>query len=303
MNLLKLGNTRLACVDQGQGETVVLVHGSNSDVRTWESVRDNLSRHHRVFAYSRRYHWPNESIALGADYAMQQQLDDLVAAVASLGVGAVHLVGHSYGALLCLQLALQAQGSVRSLVLSEPPSIRLFTSIPPTLLELLALSLRRPRTAWAIANFGLRGVVPATAALKRGAPDAALEHIGRAVLGSAAFARLSPERLSQARQNLIPAELMGSGMAPLDATAIRRLAVPTLLLRGEHSPALFGHLMDRLAQLLPDARCTEIAGASHIAHEDNPQAWLAAVQAFLRRSLPVQQATARAAPVQLQKSS
>jgi pimeloyl-ACP methyl ester carboxylesterase len=150
MHQLELGTARLACLDQGQGETVVLVHGSNSDMRTWKPVRDSLSRQHRIFAYSRRYHWPNESIAPGTDYAMQQQLDDLAATVASLDAGAVHLVGHSYGALLCLHLALQAPASVRSLVLAEPPAIRLFTSTPPLLPELLAVALRHPRTAWAI---------------------------------------------------------------------------------------------------------------------------------------------------------
>jgi pimeloyl-ACP methyl ester carboxylesterase len=146
---------------------------------------------------------------------------------------------------------------------------------------MLRLLLTRPRTAVAIAGFGVRGVVPASAALRRGDTEAALGHIGRAVLGRKTFERLSALRLQQARDNLIPAELLGSGFSALDIGALRRIEVPTLLLEGQCSPRLFHRLNDRLARLLPDVRRTRIASASHIVHEDNPAAWLAEVSPFL----------------------
>lgn len=283
MDIIDIGSAQLACVDHGQGETLVLVHGSNSDLRTWEPVRERLSEHFRVFAYSRRFHWPNHAITPGVDYDMRQHVADLGEVLEKIAASGAHLVGHSYGALLCLHLALQRPKSVRSLILAEPPAIRLFTGTPPTVPELGRLFLTRPRTALALAKFGVRGVMPATAALKRNSLDSALGHFGRAVLGDEAFAKLSTERLGQARQNLIPAELLGSGFAPIDRDALRQLAVPTLLMRGERSPALFAHLIDGLAELLAGAQCAEIAHASHLVHEDNPQAWLAAALEFLHR--------------------
>jgi hypothetical protein len=39
MGRLERTDTRPACVDQGQGGTVVPVQGSNSDVHTWQAVR------------------------------------------------------------------------------------------------------------------------------------------------------------------------------------------------------------------------------------------------------------------------
>lgn len=281
MQSIDIGSARLACVELGRGEAVILVHGSNSDVRTWQPVHQQLAETHRVVAYSRRFHWPNESIAASADYAMAQHVADLSTLIDTLNSAPVHLVGHSYGALLCLALAIERPARLRSLVLAEPPAIRLFTSNTPTPSEMIKLLLTRPRTAVAIAGLGARGVVPATAALRRGDAAAALGHFGKAVLGREAFDRLSAQRLQQARDNLIPAELLGSGFAPLDLQALRRVETPALLLEGQRSPKLFHHLNDRLAELLPNVQRSRIAGASHIGHEDQPAAWLDAVRGFL----------------------
>jgi pimeloyl-ACP methyl ester carboxylesterase len=73
----------------------VLVHGSASDYRTWRHQIGTLEKGFLAVAYSRRYHWPNEPIAPGADYSMQEHVDDLEALVDDLGLSPVRLVGHS----------------------------------------------------------------------------------------------------------------------------------------------------------------------------------------------------------------
>ena len=70
--------------ESGSGEPVVLVHGSASDQRTWQGQREALAERYRVIAYSRRYHWPNAPIAGGADYSMDEQVEDLRAVLRSL---------------------------------------------------------------------------------------------------------------------------------------------------------------------------------------------------------------------------
>lgn len=281
MNTIQLDAVRLACAVHGDGAPVILVHGSNSDCRTWGPVVEPLAQRFRVICYSRRYHWPNEPIAEGVDYAMDQHVTDLEAVIDALDASPAHLVGHSYGAFVCLLLAMRSPRRVRSLVLAEPPAITLFTSSTPTPAEMLKLFLTRPRTAFAIAKLGAFGIAPAVAALKRGDPEAAMQKFGPAVLGRKAFARLSAERIEQARVNTIAAELLGTTFAALDDDRLRALDTPTLLLSGEDSPPLFDCLIDRLVQLLPDTQRAHIAGASHIVHEDNPAAWLAAVLPFL----------------------
>jgi len=267
----------LRYVDQGVGETVVLIHGSASDLRTWSGVQAALRESHRVIAYSRRYHWPNQKISDGADYSMPEHVDDLEGLLGHLDAVPVHLVGHSYGGFLALLLAIRAPQLVRSMVLCEPPVVSLFLSNPPRLAELGKLFLFRPRTAAPILKFLFKGVLPATAAAKRGDMDAVMRVFGTAVLGAEAFQRMAPQRRSQVRDNLMKAEFTGSGFAPLDSEEVQALELPTLLLNSQNGPRMFARLLDRLEELIPNVRRVEIPDASHIMHEDNERAFTGAL--------------------------
>jgi len=284
MATVEVNGISLEYVERGQGEPVLLVHGSASDCRTWESQLAAFAVHHRTLAYSRRYHWPNAPIPDGADYAMPEHADDLLALIDALDARPAHVVAHSYGAFVALLAAVCAPEMVRSLVLTEPPVITLFVSSRPRLPELMRLLARRPVTAAAIVAFGARGVGPATAAVQRGDLEGALYAFGTATLGRQTFLRLGKPRLEQARVNLIAAELLGSGLPPLSDADLRCLRMPTLLVTGESSPRLFHCLADRLAVLIPGVERVEIPGASHIVHEDNAATFNRAVLGFLDRN-------------------
>ena len=272
---------QLEYVEKGAGTPVVLVHGSASDWRTWSAQLDAFSKGHRVVAYSRRYHWPNAPIAEGADYAMHEHATDLAAFVRALGLAPAHLVGHSYGAFVALLAALREPQIARTVVLGEPPVTTLLASAQPRLSELARLALTRPRTLAALLAFGARGPAPATAAARRGDLDGAMRIFGQAVLGPAYYRRLSRSRLEQVQANAIKAELLGSGFPKLDAGEVRQLRLPVLLVEGTDSPAIFHRLMDALEDIIPLARRTSIAKASHNMHEDDAVAYNAAVLSFL----------------------
>jgi pimeloyl-ACP methyl ester carboxylesterase len=283
MAKLEVDGTALEYSEAGSGEPLVLVHGSASDYRTWESQLDEFGRQFRTIAYSRRYHWPNELIPEEADYSMREHVDDLEMLIHSLDVAPAHLVGHSYGAFLCLLLAMRAPHLVRSLVLAEPPALTLFVSNTPEPLEILRVLLTRPRTAFAIIKFGAAGVEPAKKAISRGDAEGCIRFFGTAVLGQRFFRGLAETRLKQVRANLIKAELTGSGFAPLDDDRIRNVRIPALLLNAQHSPRFFHRLMDRLQELLPNTERHEIPGASHIMHEDNTPVYNRTVLFFLEK--------------------
>lgn len=283
MTALEVNGTSLEYSQNGEGEPLVLVHGSASDYRTWQLQRDAFAKHFRVITYSRRYHWPNEQIPDGVDYSMIEHVDDLEAVLTSLDASPAHLVGHSYGAFLCLLLAMRSPKLVRSLVLTEPPVITLFVSDPPKPTELLKLLVTRPRVAVAIIKFGATGIAPATKAAKQHDMEAAMRIFGTAILGRDFYNRLSDERLEQVRANAIRAEFLGSGFAPLDSGGLRSLKIPTLLITSQHSADLFRLLTDRLDELLPHADQTQIEDTSHIVHEDDAPAFNKVVLSFLSK--------------------
>jgi pimeloyl-ACP methyl ester carboxylesterase len=269
----------------GRGEPLVLVHGSASDYRTWHLQQDAFAERFRVIYYSRRYHWPNDPIPDGTDYSMDEQVADLRALVRSLNAAPAHLVGHSYGAFLCLLVAMREPSLVRTLVLAEPPAITLFVSSTPKPMELLKLLATRPRTAAAIIKFGAKGVGPASKAFRDGDMAAGIRTFADAVFGPGGYERLPEPRKSQVNDNLsnVKAELLGSGFAPLEAKALQRINVPALLVTGEKSIGLFHRVTERLDELLPRAERVEIPGASHMMHEDNAPGYVREVLLFLER--------------------
>lgn len=263
----------LAYRERGQGEPVVFVHGSASDMRTWHQQLHDIGASHRAIVYSRRYARPNDPIPKGADDPMLPHVDDLLSFMTRVGAAPAHLVGHSWGGFISLLCAIRRPEAVRSLVLMEPPVLSLFVSTPPRPSELLRTLICRPRTALAILRFGAIAAGPAMKAYQRGDDETGFELFARGVLGPEAFDRLSAERRAQAWENVAVdrAQLLGEGFPPLSDDEVRGMAAPTLLLHGERSPRLFRLLADRLEELLPNVRRMVVQGASHIMHEDNPQ--------------------------------
>lgn len=288
MARLSINGTSIEYGEAGHGDPLVLVHGSASDARTWDRQWEQFAKSFRVIRYSRRYHWPNDPIAPGADYSMPEHVADLKALLLSLGAVPAHLVGHSYGGFLCLLLALQDRPLVRTLVLAEVPAITLFVSNTPRPTELLRLLATRPRTAVALIRFGAKGVVPARKAFLRGDLDEGARVFGNAVFGPGGFDRLPESQKAQVRDNLsnVKEELLGPGFEPLAPNELRNLRVPTLLMTGENSISLFRCLTDRLAELLPRSEQFEIPNANHLMHENNAPVFNSAVQSFIAAHWP-----------------
>lgn len=286
MPSLSVNDYTLEYHEHGCGESLIFVHGSSSDYRTWHRQHHEFGGNFRSIAYSRRYHWPNKHIPDGADYSMAEHVDDLRNLIRALKAEPAHLVGHSYGAFICLLLAIREPQLMRTLVLAEPPAITLFVSNKPKPGEILSLLIKRPRTALSVIKFGATGAGPATAAARRNDMEKVLLYMGTAVFGKKGFRRLSSERREQGRANTIKAEILGSGFAPLDTDRIQAVQIPTLLVTGEESPALFHRLIDRLEELLPQTKRITVPETSHLMHEENAPFYNEMVLSFLKEQRP-----------------
>jgi pimeloyl-ACP methyl ester carboxylesterase len=274
-----------AYAEQGQGEPVVFVHGTASDLRTWEQQLSAVGCSRRAIAYSRRFARPNEDIGPEADDQMLPHVDDLAAFLREIDAAPAHLVGSSWGAFISLLTGVRYPDLVRTLVLAEPPVLALFVSTPPRPSELLRLFVTRPRTAGAILGFGAGTIARATKAFERGEDDKAMKIFAQGVLGKESFARLPEARKEQMRENLnaARAQLLGAGFPPLGDDEVRSIRAPVLLVTGERSPAVFLRLTDRLEELLPIVERVEIPAASHLMHEENASAVNEVIVEFFER--------------------
>jgi pimeloyl-ACP methyl ester carboxylesterase len=107
--------TGLAVSRVGSGPSLVLVHGGIVSKESWAPVAALLAEWHDVWSYDRR---GVGGSGRPADNSLDREVEDLAAIVGAAG-SAVHLVGHSDGALLCLEVATD-RPQLHSLVLYEP---------------------------------------------------------------------------------------------------------------------------------------------------------------------------------------
>jgi pimeloyl-ACP methyl ester carboxylesterase len=130
------GGIELHYVERGTGVPIVFVHGSLSDGGYWnDQLGPFAASGYRAIAYSRRYNLPNTNIAQPG-YSAATDADDLAALIEKLQLGKVHVIGHSYGALTALFLAVKHPELVRTLVLAQPPAVSLLAYLPADQSEL-----------------------------------------------------------------------------------------------------------------------------------------------------------------------
>lgn len=103
----------------GRGEPVVFIHGAFiADAFRPLLAESVLASRHTLLVYRRRGYGGNASPS--AQVSVAQHAADCVALLRALGVDRAHVVGHSYGGCVALQLALDAPNVAHSLALLEP---------------------------------------------------------------------------------------------------------------------------------------------------------------------------------------
>lgn len=259
MPTARVGDLNLHYLDQGQGQPVVLIHGNTSSSVWWEPTLARLDGGYRLIAPDLRGRGDTQGPSAG--WTVEMLADDVRGLLAQLGIGAAHLVGHSLGANIALQIALDDPAAVRSLVLLNPGWVA--GDMPAELAD--PERIRQMVENKDLLKLALRGV-------------AMLHPVDEA------WQRLEAASLKQADEASLrgPAALQAWNVADrLDALA----GIPTLVARGAQdqylsTPAVCQTILDHL----PGALYVEIPGASHSPNVETPDAWVALLRDHLARA-------------------
>lgn len=112
---------KLAVFESGQGNPVVLLHGTLSSHTYWNKTIQALDEKRKVYAID-LLGFGSSPKPVSADYTFQQHVDCVLKAIDDLGIDKpVVLVGHSLGAMLGLYLAKHYPDKVKSLILTSLP--------------------------------------------------------------------------------------------------------------------------------------------------------------------------------------
>jgi non-heme chloroperoxidase len=272
---IEINQATLHYFECGEGEPIVFVHGTTGDLNGFRTQAQAFATRFRVISYSRRYHPPNAPPRAQDVYPLSAHVADLGALVKELKATPAHLVGHSYGAYIALALAVDHPDLVRSLVLGEPPVLPL---------------LSRTAVGEATRQSFLRRVIePSRKAFESGNLEDGLRQFLNGVCGTACFDNRPQSVRTELVEKIAPelrAEMMtemAAVMPPLDCGDLGRLKLPTLLVTGERSPAVFLLITAELERCLEGESQVMVPEAGHGMHSDNAAFYNEAVAAFLRR--------------------
>jgi pimeloyl-ACP methyl ester carboxylesterase len=266
-----VNGTNLAYIEQGQGPTLVLVHGTLIDYRYWAAQMDPFAERYRVIAVSLRHHYPNPSTDDQSDYGLRVHAADVAALIRTLAGPPVHLVGHSYGGFIALLVARDHPGLVRSLVLDEP-----------ALLSGLITTAQDKAEAQPILEAMGTSFKATVAQLEAGNREGAIRTFLEVVLGPGTYERLPEAARGQLMDNVhtLKANLT-SAPEPFTCEDAKTLGVPALLIGGDVSPRIFPLWMNGLQPCLRTVERVTIPRASHGVHLDNPADFNRAVLEFV----------------------
>jgi pimeloyl-ACP methyl ester carboxylesterase len=248
VQLVEHAGGRLAYRVRGDGQPVLFIQGVSTIGDAWMPQIDALSGTYACASFDNR--GIGRSVPVGAHVTVPQMAEDALAVMDALGWTSAHIVGHSLGGPVAMELAFRAPERVRSLALlctfaNGLDATRLTAYMFWWGLRTRLGTRRQRRHAF------LRLVVP-PAVLAAGNAEELAEQLGR-VFGRD-LADTPP---------IVGAQT--AAMRAYDATAkLTQLAkIPTLVVSAKHDPIARPELGHALAHGIPGARYVEIEDGSH----------------------------------------
>jgi pimeloyl-ACP methyl ester carboxylesterase len=226
-------------------ETVLLIHSGGFTSRQWRKLAELLAPEHRVVAPDLLGYGPSDPWPEGKPFHFRQDLDFLLSRIDA----PVHLVGHSYGGFLALQLALARPELVRSIAAYDPVAFGILDEIED-----------------ADARAGLTTVKQTWEPDASGVDETWLAAFIEWWNGPGAWTRLPQETRAAFRSVgwKVFQEVITLAADRTTRTTYATIAAPTLILGGANSPLTERRVVEKLGASLPRARAEFLPDAGHM---------------------------------------
>ncbi|MFZ4580003.1 MAG: alpha/beta fold hydrolase [Myxococcota bacterium] len=246
--------------DTGQGEVLLCIHGFPLDRTLWRHQVRELSKTRRVLAPDLRGRGASPlQVGEAAAWSLDDLTDDLVATLDAKGIERVDVMGLSMGGYVAFAFLRRYASRVRSLTLvntkADADTAEGKTGRTDTAHRILA-----------------RGMAPlADGMISKLLASRATPELHDGV--RAMFLATPPETAA--------ADALAMRDRPDSTPDLAAIAVPTLVIHGEHDalmPAAGAHAM---AHRIPNARFVVIPGAGHLSPLEQPEAVNAVLGLFM----------------------
>ena len=266
MKNANINGTRIAYEECGEGEPALLIHCSFV-ARAFDLMMREPSLHgYRLIAYHRRGYGESDPTT---PLSLEEQARDALTLLDHLGVERAHIVGHSHGGVIALQLALAAPQRAQTLTLIEP-TLSFFTS--PALLNVFGGILGQ-----VYEKFGAGDVAGAAETFLTGAFGPGFREItDRNLPGSwAQIVKDCPTALG-----VDAPSLQTWGIGP---TNLARINTPALSIFHMDAVPFFQEMHEGMAQSMPHVESLVIPNVTHLMQIADPRSVAEGVAGFLAR--------------------
>lgn len=258
---IQVNGVRLYYEIHGEGEPLVLVHGSWVDASNWQFVVPGLAEDFQVVVYDRRGHSRSERPAVAG--SVEEDGDDLAALIEALGLAPAHVITNSYAGNIALRLAMRRPELFRSLSCHEPPLWSL---------------LEEDAEGREMLEQGTHSLGAVGRRIAEGDNEgAARQFVDEVAFGPGAWENELPPEVRAVFVQNAPTfldELNDPQQLRIDEQALSRLAVPVRLTEGAESGPIFGLIVARLDELIPGAVLETIDGAAHVPQLTAPERYV-----------------------------
>jgi pimeloyl-ACP methyl ester carboxylesterase len=273
IHTVEVNGERVAYLDVGQGQPVILIHGFGGSMWQWEHQQQPLSAEFRLITPD--LVGSGLSTKPEIEYRPEQMLDYFIGFMDALRIRQATLVGNSMGAGLAIGMALTYPDRVSQLILIDglPANVRERLTSPS-----IKRALDTAAPSW-LASFGnwLFGGVMIESVLKEIVHDPAL-------LTPAVIERSNRNRQ---RPGVIPPLMTVRDTLPLwesgFAKRIGEIRHPTLILWGEEDRVFPLPAGEDLQRTIKGSALVRIPNAGHIPQWERPDLANRAMIEFLRR--------------------
>ncbi len=252
----------------GQGPPVILLHGFPENWRSWKhQIPTLVSADFSVLAPDLRGYNESDRPAERAAYHLRHLVADVAALVRASGHPRAHVVGHDWGGVVAWTFAGAHPDLLDKLVILNAPHMQLYAEKmwPPS---------RQTLRAWYVLFFRVPGVAERALAAR---DFRAVRHMFRDAPKRRAFTddEIEAYVAALARPGALTAALnwYRENMGSVDAQHLARsarVAAETLVIWGDHDPALGVELLEGLPRVAPRVRVHRIADASHWVQNEAP---------------------------------
>ena len=243
--------------DNGQGAPLVLLHAFPVDARIWDPQRPALSSKRRVITPD--FAGFGRARALATRTSIDTHADDIHALLDALEIPKATLIGLSMGGYVALAFARRHPERLSGLVLADT---RAGADSPEVSAGRLAMIAKVEAEGMAAL---MDGLLPRL--LSAAATPEVKEHVRRIALDQAPTGVIAAQRAMRDR--------------PDQTQALGAIDVPTLVIVGEHDAITPPADTARMVEALRCATLEIVKGAGHLSNQEAPQAFNAALLAWL----------------------